>query len=170
MSPAAPRGYVLRRLGQEVRTVSDAILVTKALAWALVLPALKRVVSVKSLAAVMHQPQRRATRDADRERRIITFAQWGARLTRWNRGANCLERSLIAYRYLCAAGAHPTLVIGVGRDPAGVIGHAWVLVDGQLVGEPQSAIASYTPAFAFGPDGHLDAEPPPSAPHSIPAS
>ena len=169
MSPAAPRGHMLRRLGQEVHSVSDVILATRALAWALVLPALKHVVSVKTLAAIMHRPPRRSTRDAARERRIITFAHWGARLTRWNTGGNCLERSLIAYRYLCAAGAHPTLVIGVGRDRAGVIGHAWVLVDGQLVGEPQSAIACYTRAFAFGPDGHLDAEPP-SAPHSIRAS
>ena len=169
MSPAAPYGHVLRRLGQEVCSVSDAVLAAKATAWALVLPALKHVVSVKSLAAVMHLPPRRATRDADRERRIMTFAHWGARLTRWNSGANCLERSLIAYRYLCAAGAHPTLVIGVGRDASGVIGHAWVLVDGQLVGEPESAIASYTRAFAFGPDGRLDAEPP-STPHRIPAS
>ena len=169
MSLAASSGRVLRRLGEELRTVSDAVLATKALAWALVLPALKHIVSVKSLAAVMHQPQRRATRDADRERRIVTFAHWSARLTRWNSGGNCLERSLIAYRYLCAAGAHPTLVIGVGRGAVGVIGHAWVLVDGQLVGEPQSAIAPYTRAFAIGPDGHLDAEPP-RAPHNIPAS
>ena len=160
---------MLRRIREEVHTVSDAILATQALAWALVLPALKYMVSVKSLAAVMHQPQQRATRDTDRERRIIIFAHWSARLTRWNSGGNCLERSLIAYRYLCAAGAHPTLVIGVGRGAAGVIGHAWVLVDGQLVGEPQSAIASYTRAFAFGPDGRLDAEPP-SAPQRIPAS
>lgn len=169
MSPSARRDHMLRRLGEEVRTVSDAVLATRALAWALVLPALKHMVSVKSLAAVMHQPQRRATRDADRERRIMTFAHWSARLTRWNSGGNCLERSLIAYRYLCAAGAHPTLVIGVGRGAIGVIGHAWVLVDGQLVGEPPSAIASYTRAFAFGPDGQLDAEPP-RAPHKIPAS
>ena len=167
-SPSTHRGHVVRRLRQEVRSVSDAILATKALGWALVLPSLKHVVSVKSLAALMHQPQRRAARDADRERRIMTFAHWSARLTRWNSGGNCLERSLIAYRYLCAAGAHPTLVIGVGRGTAGVIGHAWVLVDGQLVGEPQSAIAPYTRAFAFGPDGCLDAEP--NAPHKIPAS
>ena len=145
------------------------MLAARSLAWALVLPGLKHVISVKSLAAAMHLPTRRTIRDPDRERRIITFAHWGARLTRWNSGGNCLERSLIAYRYLCAAGAKPTLVIGVGREAAGVIGHAWVLVDGRLVGEPQSAVDSYTPAFAFGPDGQLDAEAP-SAPRKIPAS
>ena len=160
MAGTAHRSRPLGRIIQEVQTVSDALLVARVLAWALVLPGLKHVLSVRSLAAVMHRPPRTASRDALHEERIVTFARWGARVARWKSGGNCLERGLIAYRYLCAAGARPTLVVGVGRDVKGVIGHAWVLVDGRLVGEHQSSIQPYTPVFAFGPDGRLDAESP----------
>ena len=158
MAHTAHPGRPLGRIIQEVQTVSDAILAAKVLAWALVLPGLKHVLSVRSLAAVMHRSPRTSSRDALHEGRIVTFARWGARVARWKSGGNCLERGLIAYRYLCAAGARPTLVVGVGRDVHGVTGHAWVLVDGRLVGEHQSSIQPYTPVFAFGPDGRLDAE------------
>ena len=158
IAPTAYPGRPLGRIIQEIQTASDAFLAAKVLLWALVLPGLKHVLSVRSLAAIMHRPPRTISRDALHEGRIVTFARWGARLARWKRGGNCLERGLIAYRYLCVAGARPTLVVGVGRDVQGVIGHAWVLVDGRLVGEHQSSIQPYTPVFAFGPDGRLDTE------------
>ena len=151
-------GRPLGRITQEIQTVSDAFLAARVLVWALVLPGLKHVLSVRTLAAVMHRQPRTTPRDVSHERRIVLFARWGARVARWKDGGNCLERGLIAYRYLGAAGARPTLVVGVGRNDAGVTGHAWVLVDGQLVGERQSSIESYTPVFAFDPDGRLDAE------------
>ena len=152
--PGRPLGHITR----EIQTLSDAFLAVRVLGWALVLPGLKRVLSVRSLAAIMHRDTHATSRDADRERRIVTFARWGARLARWKSGGNCLERGLIAYRYLGEVGARPTLVVGVGRDASGVTGHAWVLVDGQLVGERPSSIQPYTPMFAFGPDGRLDAD------------
>ena len=94
------------------------------------------------------------------EVRIVTFARWAARLMRWKSGGNCLERGLIAYRYLGAAGASPTLVVGLGRgERGGIIGHAWVLLDGRPAGESESAIAEYTPVFSFAPDGSLLADP-----------
>jgi hypothetical protein len=146
------------RVREEIRTLADASLVLRAVAWALALPLLKHVVAVRSLASVMHLAPRRVTRDPLHERRIVIFARWAARTTRWKSGGNCLERGLIAYRYLCAAGARPTLVVGIGRGETGVMGHAWVLVDGTLVGEPPASIQPYTPVFAFGPDGRMDAQ------------
>lgn len=154
---------MLSRVGQEVHTLSDVGLAARVFGWALVLPVLKHAIPVKSLASVMHQGTRTISRDAARERQIVTFARWAARITRWRSGGNCLERGLIAYRYLCGAGARPTLVVGIGRIHTGVAGHAWVLVDGQLVGEPRSSVESYTPVFAFGPDGRLQTESPDSA-------
>ncbi len=160
---------MLGRIREEVRTVADASLVVRSVAWAVVLPFLKHVVHVRSLAAIMHRTPVVDARDTAREHRIIVFARWAARLTRWTSGGNCLERGLIAYRFLCAAAAHPTLVVGIGRGDAGVIGHAWVLVDGELVGEPLSAIEAYTPVFAFGPDGRLVVQSI-GAPRRVPAS
>jgi len=157
------------RIREEVRTLADVSLAVRVIGWALVLPIVKHLIPVRSLASVMHQAPVLTVRDAALERRIITLARWGTRLTRWKSGGNCLERGMIAYRYLTAAGAQPTLVIGIGRNERGVAGHAWVLVDQRLVGEPRSAIAPYTPVFAFGPDGQLDPRST-AAPRNMPAN
>ena len=87
------------------------------------------------------------------------FARWAARVRRWNSGGNCLERGLIAYRYLGAAGASPTLVVGMGHNDGDVIGHAWVLVDGRPAGETETSLANYTPVLTFAADGSLVAGP-----------
>jgi hypothetical protein len=137
------------------RTLSDAWLAVRALAWACVLPVLKRLLPIPSLAALMQHPSRRASRDVRLEEQIVTFARWGARLVRWRAGGNCLERGLVTYRYLGLAGASPTLVVGIGKNQTAVIGHAWVLVDGQPVSDSLQTLASYTPVFAFAPDGSL---------------
>lgn len=144
------------RVAGELHTFSDAVLAAKIVCWALVLPALKHSIPVRSLATRMHRRPTTPRRDPALERRIVTLARWGARLVRWKAGGNCLERGLITYRYLGAAGASPTLVVGIGRaDQHTVIGHAWVLVDGRPVGESESSLAIYTPALAFAPDGAL---------------
>ncbi len=129
--------------------------------WALVLPVLKHVVPVKSIAGVMRRAPRSSPRDPALEERIITFSRWAARFVRWRAGGNCLERGLIAYRYLGAAGAQPTLVVGLSpKEGGGILGHAWVLVDGHPAGESASALSVYTPVFAFGADGILTDVPP----------
>ena len=143
------------------RSFSDVFLALRVLGWALVLPILKHVVPVRRLAAVMHLAPRSDPRNFPREDRIVTFARWGARLIRWKSGGNCLERGLIAYRYLCQAGAKPTLVVGLGGSgKTAIVGHAWVLVDGHPAGESRASIALYTPVFAFDHHGTLLAAPP----------
>ena len=144
---------VVRRVAREITSPADAVLAAKACGWAVVLPVMKHLVPVKSLAATMRKAPEGTPRDRVREQRIVTFARWAARLTRWRSGGNCLERGLIAYRYLCEAGAEPMLVVGVGRGEHGVIGHAWVLIDGRPVGESLSALSMYTPVFAFASTG-----------------
>ena len=143
------------RVASHFTSPGDVLLAVRVLGWALVLPVMKHLVPVKSLAEVMHQHPGTSHRDLAREQRIVTFARWGARLVRWRSGGNCLERGLLAYRYLCAAGARPILVVGLGRGESGMLGHAWVLVDGRPAGESQSAVDAYTPVFAFAPDGSL---------------
>jgi hypothetical protein len=145
----------VRRVTSQFEQIGDVWLAARVLAWACVLPVLKQVVPVRSLARIMQRPPRIPVRDAAREARIVAFARWAARVRRWNSGGNCLERGLIAYRYLGAAGASPTLVVGMGRNEHDVIGHAWVLVDGRPAGETEVSLAIYTPVFAFAPDGSL---------------
>lgn len=151
----------LERIASRFTSVADVLLAVRVMGWALVLPGLKRVVPVKSLAAVMHRNAGTTARSAEREERIVTFSRWAARLVRWKSGGNCLERGLIAYRYLGHAGADPVLIVGLDQDgPGALVGHAWVLVDGQAVGESPSALERYTPVFAFAPDGSLTDVPP----------
>ena len=98
----------MKKVLSRFTSVSDVFLALRVLGWALVLPILKHVVPVRRLAAVMHLAPRSDPCNFPREDRIVTFARWGARLIRWKSGGNCLERGLIAYRYLCQAGAKPT--------------------------------------------------------------
>lgn len=145
----------LRRVAGELHTWSDVALGAKSCAWAVALPVLKHLVPVRRLAMTMRKAPDGSARDGAREQRIVTFARWAARVTRWRSGGNCLERGLIAYRYLCEAGAEPLLVVGVGRGEEGLVGHAWVLVDGRPVGESPSTLAAYTPVFTFASSGEL---------------
>ena len=155
---------MLTRVASRFTAPADVVLAVRVLGWAMVLPVLKHLVPVRSLARLMYLAPGHAPRDAAREDRIVTFARWAARVMRWRSGGNCLERGLIAYRYLSAAGANPTLVVGLGRaDRGGIVGHAWVLVDGKPAGDALSALSEYTPVFAFAGDGSLLDAPPATA-------
>ncbi len=150
------RRSVLARVAARFSSPRDVLLAARVFGWALVLPLLKHLMPVPALARLMHRPDGGRTRDAVQEERIVTFARWGARLIRWKSGGNCLERGLIAYRYLGEAGASPTLVVGLGHGDTGrLIGHAWVLLDGRPAGESAASISVYTPVFAFAPDGSM---------------
>ncbi len=167
------------RIRAQFTSAADVWLAVRVFGWALVLPLIKVVVPVKSLARFMSGTRvtRRSrdpltalpgapVRDPRTEDRIVTFARWAARVVRPRSGGNCLERGLIAYRYLGAAGANPTLVVGLKRGDTGqVLGHAWVLLDGTPAGESESSVGSYTPMLAFAADGALV-----EAPDSVSAS
>ena len=91
---------------------------------------------------------RRAERNAEREGRTIQIV---ARLSRAS-GGNCLERSLILYRYLSRANADPHLVIGMAR-PDTYLGHVWVTVDDRPLLETPETLGSYTEVVSFGRGG-----------------
>lgn len=127
------------------------------LPWALAMPVLKRVVPIPRLVGVM-AAGRRSVRDERREERVAKAAWWASRVQLVRFPENCLERSLVAYRFLGRAGADPTLVLGVAKEGGSVIGHAWILVDGAPVQDPAGRIEAYTPVMAFGPTGGLLAD------------
>ena len=62
----------------------------------------------------------------------------------------------MAYRFLGARGATPSLVVGIGRGERGEVrGHAWVLVDGLPAGESLEAVSEFETVLTFGPDAVL---------------
>ena len=147
--------------------------------WACGLPALKRIVPLPVLVRFVAS-RRRSDRSCSNhaiplthlvhpthQRRedvlahLATLARWSCRLTRWSTGGNCLERGLVLYRFLSAAGFEPSLVAGFRKTEDGRLrGHAWVVVDGNPVGESAASLEDFERALAFGPDGlALDRKP-----------
>ena len=139
------------RVSREVFTSpSTALLALRMGAWMLVLPLAKRVLPFERLARLT-SCDARGRRAREQEPVTIRLA---SRLTRFS-GSNCLERSLILYRFLGRGGADPTLVLGIGRGASGRhLGHAWVLVDGAPVIDSPAELSSYEPVLAFGPGAH----------------
>ena len=68
---------------------------------------------------------------------------------------DCLQRSLLLYRELSRAGADPILVVGFQRLSDRIVGHAWVIVDGESVIELASNLARISPVCSFGAQGAL---------------
>lgn len=116
--------------------------------WLSVLPVLKRTLALERLVRLMWLSPRSASRDAGREQQTIRIV---ARLARTS-GGNCLERSLVLYRYLARANADPHLVVGMAR-PDEYLGHVWVTVRGQPLLETSETLASYTEVVTFGESG-----------------
>jgi Transglutaminase-like superfamily len=100
----------------------------------------------------MWRDPRSIVRDPALEDEVVAVVERVYAHGRIPRRHNCLERSLLAYRYLSEINAAPVLVVGLASErPAR--GHAWVLVDGQPVAESEHALAEMTPILAFGPGG-----------------
>jgi hypothetical protein len=111
-------------------------------------------------------PRRRPQRDASIARAVECYLASTAPFPRRAPG-NCLERSLAAYRLLCAVDANPTLVIGLKHAADGRLrGHVWLTVDGRVLAERPDEVALYTPLVRFdssarqhpsGPTTHVPA-------------
>ena len=121
----------------------------RMLAWRLVLPVLKRFVSVATLARVM---RRRPAPGAD-EARVIRLASWIYGPRPLTGGKNCLERSLVLYRYLSQANPEARLVVGFRNGGHAVEGHAWVAVGSRSMGADTDERGAYAPVVSFGPGG-----------------
>ena len=149
MSSFVRRARVLRA---SICSPADAWLAVRMVGWRLVLPVLKRTLPLPRLARLMWAPASSRARDPGREEQIATLARGlSGRRRDGSRFDNCLERSLVAYRFLSRAGAEPELVVGVTRDEP-VRGHAWVRLDGEPVGD---SVDEFEEMTAFGRDGTI---------------
>ena len=144
------RVEALRRL---IPRPEDTWVVARLVPWALVLPAMKYVIPLPTLARLMWARPVSNRRDRERERRVASLVRGLYRSCALRRDENCLERSLLMYRSLSRLGADPRLVAGLGRNSSRLVGHAWVTVDGEPVGEPASASDGLSRVVVFGPRG-----------------
>jgi hypothetical protein len=137
------------RLRHVLGSPTNLLLLTRLLAWAAVLPILKRTRSVTRLVALM-TPAESQRSNARIERNAITLSRWIYRAPFVP--DNCLERSLLAYRYLVRDGREHRLYLGIRADEGGYPGHAWLTVDGVPVHEPDESLEAYVPLVVF--DGY----------------
>lgn len=144
----------VRRLARIVSSPRDASLLVRMLAWSFSLPLLKRALPLPRLVGLMHSDTQADLRDGRREERIAALSEWVFRSRPRRSRDNCLDRALVAYRYLGGAGAEPTIVVGVARDStAGIAGHVWVTVDGDPIHDDLATLADFATLTAFGADG-----------------
>lgn len=138
-----------------IQSPEDVWLAARMAAWAAVLPVLKRTIPLQRLVNLVRAMPQRPLREPALERRIVALAWWlHAPLSVFDRG--CLQRSLLAYRFLGAAGAQPHLAVGMQKEGGVVRGHAWVVVDGAPAGESRLEVAQFAQMLVFGPDGHME--------------
>ncbi|MDQ2805837.1 MAG: lasso peptide biosynthesis B2 protein [Chloroflexota bacterium] len=123
--------------------------------WAVTLPLLKRMLSLRRLVRLLAPPAAPTPRDPAAEAQILRIVRRLYHPARHSPGTNCLERSLVLYRYLVRAGAKPHLVIGMAPPGGAFRGHAWVEVAGHPVGETRADLAPYQPLVVFGPAGEV---------------
>ena len=139
-----------QRLTHLAATSSAAFLMLRMTGWALLLPVLKHTLSIERLARLMWRdglgPSNR-----HEQLRVARLSWRTARLRPLPGRDNCLERSLIAYRYLSSGGADPRLVVAVRRLDGAVDGHVWVTTGGQPILDED--VSAFTPLFELGPRG-----------------
>lgn len=144
----------LRTLRAQLSSPVDAWLAVRIASWAMLLPALKLVMPLPRLVRLMYKQGRGGARQTEDEERIARFIDWVHRpLVRADEG--CLQRSLLAYRFLSEVNADPRLHVGVQQRSGTVHGHAWVSVDGRPVGESSASLSAFVPMLTFGPEGAL---------------
>jgi Transglutaminase-like superfamily len=138
------------RVLNQIRTVLDGFRIVPAY---VLLGLLKHLVPLRSLAK-WTWCETTGPRDRLAERRLSANAVRVSKLLRIA-DRDCLQRSLLLYRLLSAIGADPELVVGLREQDGKIIGHAWVLVDGKSLVEPESDLVRFSPVFRFGARGAL---------------
>ena len=143
----------LRRLrlaiSEDLATPGGIWLGLRMLGWALALPVLKHVLPIGRLARLMWSDSHR--RDRVSPARVPRLAQRISGVIPYPSRDNCLERSLLAYRFLSMAGEDPRLVLGVNASQGNVRGHAWLTLNGRPVFDETGN--DYPPLVVFGPKG-----------------
>jgi Transglutaminase-like superfamily len=138
----------------------DTWLVLRMAAWRLVLPVLKRRMALSRLVRLMWEGEESPEPRPERQLRIAELTTVVFRSDHRDRPGNCLDRSLVLYRYLSASGADPELLIGMRREEGPLKGHAWVTVKGAPVEESPEPLGDFAQVVAFRGDGE------PSAPRA----
>ena len=144
----------IKRFLKIFKNPSDVWLLIRIVSWALVLPILKRIIPLKSLAKFMWIPAKKETAP-EQEKKVATLVRWLYLFVFPQK--TCLERSLLLYRFLSRINSDPRLVTGMRRaEDQSWKGHAWILVGGKPFEEPEASVEDFKTFAVFGPGGAMD--------------
>jgi hypothetical protein len=146
------------RTREVITSWRDATLFVRMIGWSVLLAGLKHAVPLPALVRMMAGRARAARGDVSIDR-IATLARWACRVTQASAHGRCLERGLMTFRYLTAAGVPSCLVVGMSAsDINGSRGHAWIQIGDVVVGEPVSDVSGFTRVMAFDVNGLASSE------------
>jgi len=148
----------LASMRANINTPGDLFLLARMTMWGAALRVLKYAVPLPALVRMMRSSAtRQPTANVGREcEKVAKLARWACRAPQRVRHGGCLERGLVAYRYLSRLNVDPCLMVGVRpEDRRGSRGHAWIEVGGRVIGEAQESIEPFTCIFAFDANGDL---------------
>jgi hypothetical protein len=145
----------LRVLAECIEGPADVWLALRMLGWRLVLPGLKWTLPLPRLVRLMWSSAEPGAASVERLDRIATLA----RGLSGPRGAgaldNCLERSLLTYRFLSKAGAKPELVVGFSESGTALRGHAWVTLENRELRGQDEPPEEFKTLVSFGRGGAI---------------
>jgi hypothetical protein len=124
--------------------------VVRLLGWRVALAVLKRTVPIATLVRLMAAPGGRSTRDT---RRIVELVDWLYAPRRDRDLGNCLDRSLVLYRFLSRNEPGTRLVLGMRRGSSELEGHAWVISGDRAIGETPASDSEFMTLASFAADG-----------------
>lgn len=129
----------------------DRRIVLRAAIW---LPGMDLALRVRGFQwLIQHAPTARPAQGGvqpEAVERARRYSRWLAAVSRHHIArARCLQRSLVLHYWLRQEGLPSELRIGVQRAGDGILGHAWVELDGQVVTDAPSAIAHFAPLIGL---------------------
>lgn len=150
MNTAFPFRHKLRTLRDHIRSPSDALLAVRLFGWRLALAPLKRTVPVARLVRLMASSPGRPPGDT---RRIVELVDWIFAPRRRADLDNCLDRSLVLYRFLSRKEPGRRLVLGIRQESGALEGHAWVTAGDRAIGATPASGGGFVPLATFDAEG-----------------
>jgi hypothetical protein len=138
------------------RHLADLELMVRMVIWAYLLAILKHVLPLPQLVRLVATGKCRGAAPRGFEDEIVWRAHRVCRVCFAMSQGRCLERSLIAYRFLAKGGTDPRLVVGMRKADDQWIGHTWVVVEGRPIGEAAAELHEFTTLLAFDAAGKAE--------------
>lgn len=136
-----------------VDSPSDAATIFGVVAWMVALPLLKFALPLPALVRLVcfRAPAGRESRA--RARKIVALIDCLYQKGPLRRNGTCLERSLLAFRFLARTYPGSRLTIGVREIDGHWLGHAWLSVDDRAVNGARVPSGAFCPIVAIDANG-----------------